>query len=168
MSEWFAKFFQGFMSFPLNIPGTTYHKCLKEHKRLTELLKDILRERMIFGGTPRGDFLDQAIQDIKGEEPLTEDAVIQLMFACLFASTESISNALILLVKMLSEDSITVERLRDEHASILRRRGGCWGSDFSWEEYKSMTFTPQVINETLRLANVAPGIVRRAVQDVQV
>ena len=29
MSEKFTNVLGGFMSFPLNIPGTTYHKCLK-------------------------------------------------------------------------------------------------------------------------------------------
>ncbi|CBI29008.3 unnamed protein product, partial [Vitis vinifera] len=31
-----------------------------------------------------------------------------------------------------------------------------------------MTFTHQVINEALRLARVAPGILRRAIKDIQV
>ena len=29
MSEKFTNILAGFMSFPLNIPGTTYYKCLK-------------------------------------------------------------------------------------------------------------------------------------------
>ncbi|TKY49420.1 Cytochrome P450 87A3 [Spatholobus suberectus] len=78
----FVAFIEGLISFPLNIPGTAYHKCMQE-----------------------------------------------------------------------------------EHEAILKRREDP-NSGVTWQEYKSMTFTLQFINETIRLANIAPGIFRKALQDI--
>ncbi|XP_055962058.1 beta-amyrin 16-alpha-hydroxylase CYP87D16-like isoform X2 [Mercurialis annua] len=53
-----------------------------------------------------------------------------------------------------------------EHENILKYRDGS-NTSVSWNEYKSMTFTLQVINETLRLANTTPGFLRRSKKDIQ-
>ncbi|PKI46284.1 hypothetical protein CRG98_033324 [Punica granatum] len=84
MSERFSYIFQGLLSFPLNIPGTVFHKCLKKEHQ------EILQNRE-------------------------------------------------------------------------RREGGV-----TWKEYKSMNFTMQVVNESLRMLNVGPGIMRRAIRDIHV
>ena len=84
--------------------------------------------------------------------------------------------------------------LQEEHEAIVRKRENP-DSALTWSEYKSMTFTFQVnkalsislvnflkrieqfiflltnlnlqiINETVRLANIVPGIFRKALQDV--
>ncbi|KAI9174330.1 hypothetical protein LWI28_015744 [Acer negundo] len=83
LRESFSAFIQGLISFPLNLPGTAYHKCLQE-----------------------------------------------------------------------------------EHEAILKNRENN-GSGLTWKEYKSMTYTFQFINETVRLANIVPGIFRKALKDIQ-
>uniref|UniRef100_A0A2N9HRC2 Cytochrome P450 n=1 Tax=Fagus sylvatica TaxID=28930 RepID=A0A2N9HRC2_FAGSY len=84
LGESFTNFLQGLISFPINIPGTAYHKCVQE-----------------------------------------------------------------------------------EHEAILKNREDA-NSGLTWKEYKSLTFTHGVINESLRLGSVAPGILRRTLQDIQV
>ncbi|PSR91516.1 Cytochrome P450 87A3 like [Actinidia chinensis var. chinensis] len=83
LRENFVAFMKGLISFPLNIPGTAYHKCLQE-----------------------------------------------------------------------------------EHEAILRRRENP-NSGLTWKEYKSMTFTFQFINETVRLANIVPAIFRKALREIK-
>lgn len=39
ISEKFADFLQGLMSFPLNIPGTAFHKCMQVNQRLEHTRK---------------------------------------------------------------------------------------------------------------------------------
>ncbi|CAK9162305.1 unnamed protein product [Ilex paraguariensis] len=46
--------------------------------------------------------------------------------------------------------------IKAEHEAILKIRENP-NSPLTWNDYKSMTFTLQVINETLRLANISPG-----------
>lgn len=54
-----------------------------------------------------------------------------------------------------------------EHEEILEKRENP-NAPLTWNEYKSMTFTLQVINEVLRLGNIAPGFFRRALKDIPI
>lgn len=56
--------------------------------------------------------------------------------------------------------------MQEEHESILRNREKT-ESGLTWKEYKSMTFTFQLINETVRLANIVPGVFRKALKDIK-
>ncbi|GFY94506.1 hypothetical protein Acr_09g0009520 [Actinidia rufa] len=143
LSEKVVDFVHGLMSLPLNIPGATYHKCLKDQKEVLNMMRGIVKERLTFPEKYRGDFLDHAIEDMKTKECLTEDFIVQLMLGILFASFEPISAVLA------------------EHEEILQNRENA-DSPLSWDEYKLMTFTLHVIHEVLRLGNVGPGLFRRA------
>ncbi|XP_055959619.1 cytochrome P450 87A3-like isoform X2 [Mercurialis annua] len=56
--------------------------------------------------------------------------------------------------------------LNKEHESIISsRKRNEFG--ITWQEFRSMTFTHKVINETTRLANIVPGIFRKALKDVK-
>ncbi|XP_030512915.2 cucurbitadienol 11-hydroxylase-like [Rhodamnia argentea] len=141
--ERFTRFLRGFMAFPLNVPGTAYRRCLKEHRKLIDMLKDILRKRLNSRKTSSVDFLDQAIDSMDNQEFLTEDFIVHMMFAGIFASSESISSMLAMIFKLLSENPAVLEELRAEHSRILERREGQITA-LCWDEYKSMTFTMQV------------------------
>ncbi|KAK9944359.1 hypothetical protein M0R45_009932 [Rubus argutus] len=58
-----------------------------------------------------------------------------------------------MLEDLLAENRSFLEELTAEHEAILKNRENP-NSSLTWNEYKSMTFTLQVINETLRLANL--------------
>uniref|UniRef100_A0A5B7C8H1 Cytochrome P450 87A3-like n=1 Tax=Davidia involucrata TaxID=16924 RepID=A0A5B7C8H1_DAVIN len=168
ISKHFTHLLEGLMTFPLNIPGTTFHKCLKERNKVINMMKEKLKEkRNSPDQTCQGDLLDQAVKDMNTEKFLTDDFVVGLIFGALFASFESISSALTLAFKLLSQHPSVVEELRVEHEAILKNRGNL-DSSLTWDEYKSMTFTLQVINEILRLANVAPGLLRRTLKEIKV
>ncbi|KAF5449068.1 hypothetical protein F2P56_029552 [Juglans regia] len=166
MSEKLANTLDGLMSFPLNIPGTAYHKCLKDQKEALNMLRNTVKERMISPEKRGGDFLDQAVDDMKKESYLTEDFLVYLLFGILFASFESVSSLLSLTLKLLAEHPAVLQQMTAEHEAILKNREDP-NSTLNWDEYKSMTLTLGVINETLRLANVAPGLLRRALKDIE-
>ncbi|KAI6702169.1 hypothetical protein NL676_011305 [Syzygium grande] len=88
------------------------------------------------------------------------------MFVLLFASFETTSLALTLAMKFLLDNPMVLKRLTEEHEAIIRKREDA-DSALTWKEYKSMTFTFQVINETVRLANIVPGIFRKALRQIQ-
>ncbi|KAJ6755067.1 CYTOCHROME P450 87A3-LIKE [Salix purpurea] len=90
LSENYTKILNSFIFLPLNIPGTSFNKCMNDREKMLKMLKDTLMERLSDPSKPRGDFLDQAIDDMKTEKFLTEDFIPQLMFGILFASFESI------------------------------------------------------------------------------
>ncbi|KAL8141661.1 hypothetical protein V2J09_014693 [Rumex salicifolius] len=166
LRENFAEFIKGLISFPLNFPGTAYHKCLKGRKKVMATLKKLLQERRMAPSKHNEDFYDFVIEELSKEDTiLTEAIALDLMFLLLFASYETTSLALTLAMKFLTDHPLVLQTLTEEHEAILRRRDNV-DSGVTWKEYKSMTFTFQIINETLRLANIAPLMFRKALKDI--
>nr|WCF76101.1 cytochrome P450-dependent monooxygenase [synthetic construct] len=163
----FTKLLGGFLSLPLNFPGTTYHKCLKDMKEIQKKLREVVDDRLANVGPDVEDFLGQAFKDKESEKFISEEFIIQLLFSISFASFESISTTLTLILKLLDEHPEVVKELEVEHEAIRKARADPDGP-ITWEEYKSMTFTLQVINETLRLGSVTPALLRKTVKDLQV
>ncbi|XP_019057664.1 PREDICTED: cytochrome P450 87A3 isoform X2 [Tarenaya hassleriana] len=167
LRENFVAFIKGLISFPFDIPGTAYHKCLKGRERAMRMLKNMLQERR---GNPRknpSDFFDYVIEELQKEGTiLTEEIALDLMFVLLFASFETTSLALTLSIKFLTDYPSVLKRLTEEHEAILREREDP-DSELTWKEYRSMTYTFQFINETARLANIVPAIFRKALRDIQ-
>ncbi|KAL5552124.1 hypothetical protein UlMin_002300 [Ulmus minor] len=167
LRESFVAFIQGLISFPLNIPGTAYHKCLEGRKRAMGMLKNMLQERRAIPNKQQSDFFDFVLVELKKEGTiLTEAIALDLMFVLLFASFETTSLALTLAVKFLTDHPLALRELTEEHETILKHRENV-DSGLTWKEYKSMKFTFQFINETVRLANIVPGIFRRTLRDIQ-
>ncbi|XP_048132229.1 cytochrome P450 87A3-like isoform X2 [Rhodamnia argentea] len=195
----FDAFIKGLISFPLNMPGTAYHKCLQGRKNAMRMLQNLMQERQAMPRKQPSDFFDYVLEELQKEGTiLTEGIALDLMFVLLFASFETTSLALTLAMKFLSDHPRVLKQLtvckilpfwlycisepialkcwrtfpkslclwQEEHETILRKRDDA-SSGLSWKEYKSMTYTFQFINETVRLANIVPGIFRRALRDIQ-
>ncbi|CAN6720003.1 unnamed protein product [Malus baccata var. baccata] len=167
ISEKFATFTKGLTSWPLNIPGTAFHKCLKDQEKVITMITNMLKERRAKEAEGEGDFLDQAIKDLKTENYLTEDFIVRLLYGFLFGSFESIATVMCLGFKLLAEHPEVMEELAAEHEAILKNRADS-DSSLTWEEYKSLTFTPHVVSEILRLTNNPPGLLRRAIKDIEI
>nr|XP_029148647.1 cytochrome P450 87A3-like isoform X1 [Arachis hypogaea] len=166
LRENFVAFIQGLISFPLDLPGTAYHKCLQGRKRAMKMLKKMLEERRAKPRKEQSDFFDYVVEELKKEGTiLTEAIALDLMFVLLFASFETTSLAITYAIKVLSHNPLVLKQLQEEHESILKRREDP-NSGVTWKEYKSMTYTFQFINETVRLANIVPGIFRKALREI--
>ncbi|KAG8496029.1 hypothetical protein CXB51_009402 [Gossypium anomalum] len=167
LRENFVAFIKGLISFPLNIPGAAYHKCLQGRKNAMKMLKNLLKERRAMPRKSPSDFFDFVLEELQKEGTiLTEKIALDLMFLLLFASFETTSLALTFAVKFLSDNPSVLKKLREEHETILRNRENT-DSGLTWKEYKSMTYTFQFINETVRLANIVPVIFRKALREIQ-
>ncbi|XP_075106447.1 cytochrome P450 87A3-like [Nicotiana tabacum] len=168
LREHYKAFFGGFLSFPLNVPGTAYHACLQGRKNIVKVIKDILKKKQSSKEKANQDFLDHMLKEVENEESLlTEEITVDLVLLLLFAAYETTSSSITLLFKYLNSHPEVLTELTEEHESILKRRTD-EGALISWLEYKSMSFTNMVINETVRLANIAPGIFRITLKDVQI
>ncbi|KAK2426005.1 cytochrome P450, family 708, subfamily A, polypeptide [Trifolium repens] len=166
LRENFVAFIQGLISFPLDIPGTAYHKCLQGRKKAMKMLKNMLQERREMPRKQQTDFFDYVIEELRKEGTmLTEAIALDLMFVLLFASFETTSLALTYAIKLLSDNPLVFKQLQEEHEAIVKRRENP-NSEVTWQEYKSMKFTFQLITETARLANIVPGIFRKALKEI--
>ncbi|EFH64235.1 predicted protein, partial [Arabidopsis lyrata subsp. lyrata] len=139
LREYFVAFIHGLISFPIDIPGTAYHKCLKGRESAMKMLRNMLQERCEKPRENPSDFFDYVIEELKKEGTiLTEAIALDLMFALLFASFETTSLSLTLAIKFLSDNPSVLKRLTEEHEEILGNREDA-DSGLTWKEYKSMT-----------------------------
>ncbi|CAO2163125.1 unnamed protein product [Urochloa humidicola] len=163
----FDAFFRGMLSFPIYFPGTLFYKCMKGRRNVNMILTGILKERLRTPGKKHGDLVDMLVDELQSEKPLIDkNFAIDALAAILFGSFVTISSVLTLGFKFLSDSPKVVETLKEEHETILKKREDS-NSRFTWEEYKSLTFTTQVMNEINRMGNIAPGIFRKTLTDVQ-
>ncbi|CAB4290988.1 unnamed protein product [Prunus armeniaca] len=160
LSDKFSSIMNSLLSFPLNVPGT-------DRDKIITMLRDMLKKRRMSPDTHRGDFLDQISSDMDKEKFLSEESVAYVVFGVLFAGFEPISSVMALAFSLLAEHPAALKELTAENEALLKNRENP-NSSLTWDEYKSMTFTRQVVNETLRLGNVTPALLRRAVKDIPV
>ncbi|CAL5034930.1 unnamed protein product [Urochloa decumbens] len=164
----FESFFKGMIAFPLYFPGTTFYQCMQKRRKVQNVLKEMLKERLSTPEKRHGDLLDIVVHDLLSENSVADvKFTIDAIAALLFASFATIASTLTVSMKLLTDHPKVVEALTEEHEAILKKREGL-NSSITWEEYKSMKFTAQVMNEMTRLSNVAPGIFRKTLKDVQV
>ncbi|KAL5207845.1 hypothetical protein ABZP36_032280 [Zizania latifolia] len=167
MRKNFVAFIRGLISFPVEIPGTAYHACMEGRRNAMKVLKKAMRERMAKPARQCEDFFDVLIEELRRDKPvLTEAIALDLMFVLLFASFETTALALTLGVRLLAENPRVLDALTEEHQEIVSGRKDR-DAGLTWAEYRSMTFTSQVTLEIARLANIVPGIFRKALQDIE-
>ncbi|KAA3456771.1 cytochrome P450 87A3-like isoform X1 [Gossypium australe] len=158
---------QGLMTFPVYFPGTAFYKCLKKKEKALRLTSGVLEERMNLYPTDKGDLLEKMVGDMGNEAGLTKQFVSHALFGLLIATIETIAPTITLAAKYLLENPSALQHLTEEQERIVKKREDA-KSGVSWDDYKSMTFTHYVINETLRLGNFLPGIFRRTIADIPV
>ncbi|CAN1751955.1 Cytochrome P450 87A3 [Linum perenne] len=171
--ESYDAFLYGLISFPIYFPGTAYWKCMQGRKNAMKIITKLLEERQQQApvqGTKnhKRDFLDIVISEMEEDRShLTKKRALDLLFILTFATFESTSSAIVSAFHYLTRHPAALEQLTREHEAIVERKEG-GKSGINWEEYQSMTFTHMVINETIRLTNVVPGIFRKVLKDVEI
>ncbi|CBI31825.3 hypothetical protein VitviT2T_025001 [Vitis vinifera] len=168
LRENYSAFLSGLISFPLNIPGTSYWKCLKGRERARKTLRNRLLERLASPEREHKDIMDFIIQEMKKDDTiLTEEIAVDLLFGLPFGANETTSSTLILAVQYLGSHPSALAEITREHESILRNRKQK-DSGITWEEYKSMSFTMMVVNETVRMGSILPSIFRKVDKDIEI
>ncbi|KAJ1274619.1 hypothetical protein BS78_05G075300 [Paspalum vaginatum] len=137
-------------------------------KNMQKTISNLLRERLNTPAKKHGDLLDVIVEELHSKKPtIDEEFAIDALVALLFTSFVTMAPTLTLAFKFLSSNPKSLEALKEENEAIVRNRENP-NSRFTWEEYKSLTFTTMVVNELTRMSNVTPGIFRKTLTDVQV
>ncbi|KAL3614123.1 hypothetical protein CASFOL_042197 [Castilleja foliolosa] len=148
-------------SFPLKIPGTTYYNGLKKKEKVLQKIKEMVSDRLDSPQNAADDVLGQLIKDMSDVTFVTKAYINQLIFTLMFATFQTIPFT-ITCSQIHLRKSNCFTGINSEHEEILRKRQSqTQDSSLTWEEFKSMTFTQQVINETLRLGSSFPGFLRK-------
>ncbi|XP_057443262.1 cytochrome P450 724B1-like [Lotus japonicus] len=164
--ENFENYIKGFVSLPINIPGTAYSKALQARIRLSSIIKDIILERrnkrnINVGLVEGGDMLNVLLS----KENLCDEEMVSILLDLLFAGYETTAKLLSLIVYFLVGSPNALARLKEEHQGI--RKSKKEKELLNWEDYKQMEFTQHVINEASRCGNVVKFLHRKAVADVK-
>ncbi|KAL8550225.1 hypothetical protein ACS0TY_008883 [Phlomoides rotata] len=162
----FDKLFIGSLSLPINLPGSNYYQGLKGRRNVVKFLKQVIKNRRACS-EKHDDMLEHLLRDKEdAKNALNDEEIIDQIITILNSGYETVSTTSMMAIKYLHDNQQVLEELRNEHFTI-RRRKEATGQQLDWEDYKSMRFTRAVVFETLRLANVVNGVLRKTTQDLQ-
>ncbi|KAK4486010.1 hypothetical protein RD792_008671 [Penstemon davidsonii] len=169
----FEEFIKGLICIPINLPGTRLYKSLKAKKRLLKIVKRIIEERKMNMENKEekrlpNDAIDVLLSEIgESDEMLTIDSISDNVIEMMIPGEETVPTSMTLAVKFLSDNPLALARLVEENLELKKRKEqSC--EEYSWTDYMSLQFTQNVINETLRLANIINAVWRKALKDVKI
>ncbi|XP_065858485.1 3-epi-6-deoxocathasterone 23-monooxygenase CYP90C1 [Euphorbia lathyris] len=168
----FEVFIKGLICLPIKLPGTTLYKSLKAKERMMKRVRKIVEERKLameknIDNIVANDAIDVLLRDHMEEnqkQPLSLDLITGNIIEMMIPGEETVPTAMTLAVKFLSDCSVALNQITEENMELKRKKS----DDYKWSDYMSLTFTQNVINETLRLANIINGVWRKALKDVQI
>ncbi|KAF1886769.1 hypothetical protein Lal_00046006 [Lupinus albus] len=161
MVQLFSDFVDGCLSIPINIPGFAYHTAMKAREKIIGKINKTI-EVYRQNGAPMVD--NGVLGRLLEEESLPDDAIPDFIINLLFAGNETTTKTMLFAVYFLTQCPRAMKQLLDEQDS-LRSDSGEEG--LTWQDYKSMSFTQCVIDETLRLGGIAIWLMREAKEDIQ-
>ncbi|XP_056866348.1 abscisic acid 8'-hydroxylase 4-like [Raphanus sativus] len=157
---------KGYNSFPMNLPGTSYHRALMARKRLKTTVSEIIRERReksILKTDFLGHLLD--VKDDKGRV-LTQEQIADNIIGVLFAAQDTTASCLTWILKYLHDNQKLLEAVKDEQRAIYEENSREKKS-LTWGQTRNMPLTHKVILESLRMASIISFTFREAVDDVE-
>ncbi|XP_078430122.1 cytochrome P450 85A-like [Wolffia australiana] len=167
LSKEFNKLLLGSLSLPIDFPGTSYRRGLHARKKIVSILSDLVRERRGLAVDENKDMLSSLISGAtKMTSELTDEQMIDLLISILYAGYETVSTTSMMCLKYLHDHPRALQEIRDEHVEIRGRKSA--EDAINWEDYKSMNFTRAVIFETLRLATIINGVLRKTTEDLEI
>ncbi|KAG2666948.1 hypothetical protein I3760_15G089500 [Carya illinoinensis] len=160
MAQLFSVFVDGCLSVPINLQGFTYHAAMKAREKIIRKIKKTTEKHRQEGALPVG---SGVLGRLVEEESLPDDAVADFIINLLFAGNETTAKTMLFAVYFLTHCPRAMKELLDEQESL---RSKCNGEELTWQDYKAMSFTQCVIDETLRLGGIAIWLLREAKEDV--
>ncbi|ESQ55986.1 hypothetical protein EUTSA_v10027045mg, partial [Eutrema salsugineum] len=137
---------RGWFRFSWNIPGTGVYRMLKARKLMMSLLKETVMKKRA-SGEEFGEYI----------------------FTFFVIANETTPGVLAATVKLINDNPKVKQELQREHEQIFRGKTDKGKeAELTWEDYKSMTFTQMVINESLRITSTVPTMLRKIEHEVQV
>nr|QBC36431.1 beta-amyrin 11-oxidase [Glycyrrhiza glabra] len=166
--------YNGMFSIPINVPGFTFHTALEARKKLAKIGQPVVDDRrlMIENGQQEGhqrkDLNDILLEVQDDNGPNMEDEDVRDVLARLkFAGHESTDTGLMCSITYLTLHPCILLQAKEEQVDKKRTRLSSQ-KQLSLKEIKQMVYLSQVIDETLRCANIAFATFREATADVNI
>ncbi|KAJ3679761.1 hypothetical protein LUZ60_017772 [Juncus effusus] len=160
----FVTFHKGFYVVPIYLPNTLFGKALKARKNIIKIIKKrVDRKRAEKRNAKPTNWMSCILENDPHE---SMERICNSVITFLFAGLSNTSIAIALAIYFLGTCPKAVQQMREEHQQIVRGRKDK-KAKLAWEDYKNLKFCHCVINETLRLGNILPGVWKKATQDVE-
>jgi len=168
---------EGFLSFPLNLPGTALNKAIKARIKIVASLETIVKKskaRMSQEGAQPECLLDywmeKMVRMIKEAEdnhtPLPEHnedyEIACTVLDFLFASQDASTSSLVWILSFLAEHPEVLEKVQEEQLTLRPH-----DEPVTQDHVMQMTYTRQVVKETLRMVPPASLVPQESLQDFQ-
>ncbi|PWA83993.1 cytochrome P450 superfamily protein [Artemisia annua] len=164
IAQLFSDFVDGCLSVPVSLPGFAYHTAMNARKNIIGKINKIIADTR-HGDTSGGGLVRRLVE----EGSLQDDAIADFIINLLFAGNETTAKTMLFAIYFLTSSPEAADQLLEEHRNIRNKRLNSEGEVdmITWEDYKSMSFTQNVIDETLRLGGIAIWLMREAKEDVE-
>ncbi|KAA8531931.1 hypothetical protein F0562_006352 [Nyssa sinensis] len=172
----YEEFIKGLICLPINFPGTRLYKSLKAKERLLKMVRRVVEERKVAleKTDDKGlanDAVDVLLRDTSEsndtQQHLPLDFISGNIIEMMIPGEDSVPMVMTLAVKFLSDSPVALKRLVEENMELKSHKAqSC--DEYAWTDYMSLPFTQNVINETLRMANIINAVWRKALKDVEI
>ncbi|XP_047331719.1 ent-kaurenoic acid oxidase 1-like [Impatiens glandulifera] len=167
-----AKFYEGvikgFRATPLDFPGTAYRHALQSRKKVIAIFRDEMekrRENKEYAMSKKNDVLN-GLMELKDEDGnnLDEIEILDNILSLVVAGYESTSLSIMWAIYNLAKYPDVLEKVREENMKLRKRKNGQFiTSDDIANELK---YTNNVVEETIRVANVSAFVFRTVSEDI--
>ncbi|EGG14007.1 cytochrome P450 family protein [Cavenderia fasciculata] len=174
MREEIAKNFfimnEGFLCFPIDLPGTTLRKAIRARERLVELFTIVIensRKRMGQGDKPES-LIDLWVEyflscDESERDELSNDTIIYTLLSFMFASQDALTSSLVWTVRLMAQHPDVLARVRAEQFRLRPSN-----QKLNLEVMREATYTRQVVNEILRFRPPAVMVPHENIEEIKV
>ncbi|GAB4834361.1 hypothetical protein Ancab_032616 [Ancistrocladus abbreviatus] len=138
LRDCYNAFLKGIVSLPLNILGTAFHACMEGRRNAVKVIQHIFNERKQQSKAQHHDFVDFLLEEVKREDTFLDE-----------------EGAVDLVFVLLFASHETASSAMTLAINFLAHN-------------PSVLHQLTVINETIRLGNIAPIIFRKVIKDVEI
>ncbi|WOH10489.1 hypothetical protein DCAR_0729958 [Daucus carota subsp. sativus] len=169
LDKLFTGILKGMRASTVNVPGSAYHHALQCREKATMIFRKELekkRKKMSDGvENVTNDLMDGLIRmkDEEGKE-LSDTEVLDNIVSLVIAGYESTSLAIMWSLYYLAKYPNVLQKLREENACLHKHKNG---EPITSDDIATLKYTNKVVEETIRMANIAAFIFRVATQDVE-
>nr|AHF49536.1 CYP450 716-like protein [Ginkgo biloba] len=168
LSHHFMVLLKGVLQIPIDLPGTRYNKAKHAASAIRRELQSIIDHRRIAlahgNASLEQDLMSYLLSNVDEEgKSLTDEEIKDNILQLFFASHDTSSATLTLLLKYLAEHPDCYERILKEQLEIAGSKAG--GQLLEWEELQKMKYSWRAAQETLRMTPPVQGSFREAITD---
>ncbi|XP_058228575.1 beta-amyrin 28-monooxygenase-like isoform X1 [Rhododendron vialii] len=161
----FSKITAGFISLPINVPGTKFNRAIRASRELHKDIKGMIKKRRIELSekeVPIGeDILSQMV--VENGQVMDEWDMANKILGLLTGAHDTASIALVSIIKFLAELPEIYDGVLREQMQIANEKGP--EELLTWGDIKRMRYSWNVVNEVLRLSPPLQGTFREAITD---